>query len=259
MAPADLLSKYIGRKVSVMDVSKKYGLEYRLLHSITKGYSWYGDWGYEFGAGSFALTLNSYKTAVESLSSISLSIFLNQGLKSRSRLQDTILYYQSLSDHELVNIRDLFCFLLSLIHDKCKNTSSVDTTCKKRYACTSRISCPWNRNDVERAEEAMLRVLRAVFGDNWVSVRALRGAVCKVAPQELLDYCLKELGGKMAADGMVVNARCNPDTGAFEYRSVINLMSELYLLDSLFFSYNSSMFGIRKKAEILALKFSMHL
>lgn len=232
-----------------MDVSKKYGLEYRLLHSITKGYSWYGDWGYEFGAGSFALTLDSYKTAVESLSSVPLSIFLNQGLKSRSRLQDTILYYRSLSEHELVNISDLFCFLLSLIRDKCKNTSSVDTTCKKRYACTSRISCPWNRNDVERAEEAMLRVLRAVFGANWVSLRALRGAVCKVAPPELLDYCLKELGGKMAADGMVVNARCNSDTGSFEYRSVIDLMSKLYFLDSLFFSYNWSMFGITKKAE----------
>lgn len=205
-----------------MDVSKKYGLEYRLLHSITKGHSWYGDWGYEFGAGSFALTLDSYKTAIESLSSLPLSIFLDQGLKSHSRLQDTILYYQSLSECDLVNMRDLFCFLLSMIHDKCKNTVNVDTIFKKRYACTSRISCPWNRIEVERAEGAMLRVLSAVFGANWVSLRALRGAVCKVASPELLDYCLKELGGKMAANGMVVNARCNPDTGTFEYRSVVN-------------------------------------
>ncbi|KAK1348655.1 hypothetical protein POM88_054955 [Heracleum sosnowskyi] len=40
-----------GSRVSVMDVSKKYGLEFCLIHAITKGHSWYGDWGYEFGAG----------------------------------------------------------------------------------------------------------------------------------------------------------------------------------------------------------------
>ncbi|PSS21330.1 PHD finger protein [Actinidia chinensis var. chinensis] len=65
----DRLCKLLGvRKVSLLDVSKKYGLEYRLLYAITKGHPWYGDWGYEFGAGSFALTLDAYKTAVETLS-----------------------------------------------------------------------------------------------------------------------------------------------------------------------------------------------
>uniref|UniRef100_A0A6P3YWD0 PHD finger protein At1g33420-like n=1 Tax=Ziziphus jujuba TaxID=326968 RepID=A0A6P3YWD0_ZIZJJ len=215
----DRLCKVLGvRKVSVMDVSKKYGLEYRLIHSITTGHPWYGNWGYEFGAGSFALTFDSYKTAVETLSSLPLSIFLNQGWKPNSRLHDTISYYQSLSKHELVNIKDLFCFLLSLLRDIYKSSLRVDTACKKRYACTSRILCPWSKHDVERTEEAMIRVLRAVFGANWVSLRSLRGAVCKVAPQEVLDYCFKELGGKIVSDGMVVNARCNPDTGAFEYR-----------------------------------------
>ncbi|KAG9132704.1 hypothetical protein Leryth_020913 [Lithospermum erythrorhizon] len=49
----DRLCKVLGvRKISVMDVSKKYGLEYRLLHAVVKGHSWYGDWGYEFGTGS---------------------------------------------------------------------------------------------------------------------------------------------------------------------------------------------------------------
>ncbi|KAM1026297.1 hypothetical protein ACFX2I_039192 [Malus domestica] len=61
----DWLCKLLGvRMVSVMDVSKKYGLEYRLLHSIIKGHPWYGDWGYEFVAGSFALTRDAYKLAV---------------------------------------------------------------------------------------------------------------------------------------------------------------------------------------------------
>ncbi|GAB4858115.1 hypothetical protein Ancab_016017 [Ancistrocladus abbreviatus] len=63
------LCKYLGvRKISVMDVLKKYGLEYSLLDAITNGHPWYGDRGYVFGAGSFALTLSTYRRAVETLS-----------------------------------------------------------------------------------------------------------------------------------------------------------------------------------------------
>ncbi|KAL6956541.1 hypothetical protein U1Q18_041224 [Sarracenia purpurea var. burkii] len=216
----DRLCKLLGvRKVSLLDVSKKYGLEYRLLYAITKGHSWYGDWGYEFGAGSFALTLDAYKAAVETLSKQPLSNYLSQGRKPRTRLQDLISFYQSLSECELINIRDLFCFLMSLIHDAHKSSSRVDgVTCKKLQFCTSSALCAWTISDVERVEEAMFRVLRAVTGPNWVSWRALRGAVCKVASPELLDYCLKELKGKRTHDGMVVNARCHPDSGAIEYR-----------------------------------------
>ncbi|XWS33074.1 hypothetical protein CRYUN_Cryun22dG0047400 [Craigia yunnanensis] len=214
----DRLCKTVAvRKVSVMDVSKKYGLEYRLLHAITKGRPWYGDWGYEFGAGSFSLTFDAYKSAVETLSSLPLSIFLPQRLKTSTRMQDIISFYQSLSKCELVNIKDLFCFLMRLIHDAHKSSSRVgDATCKKPRTSSGVLS--WSRADIARVDEAMYRVLRAVSGSNWVSFRALRGAVCRVAPPELLDHCLMELGGKLAAEGMVVNARHNPDSGALEYR-----------------------------------------
>uniref|UniRef100_A0A2N9F511 Zinc finger PHD-type domain-containing protein n=1 Tax=Fagus sylvatica TaxID=28930 RepID=A0A2N9F511_FAGSY len=254
----DRLCKILGvRKVSVMDVSKKYGLEYRLLHAITKGHPWYGEWGYEFGAGSFALTLDAYKMAVESLSSLQLPMFLSQGQEPRTRLHDTISHYQTLSERELVNIRDLFCFLMSLIHDAHKSPSRVDdVTCKKRRTCTSAVLSSWSGSDIERVEDAMFRVLRAVSGSNWVNFRALRGAVCKAAPPELLDYSLGKLGGKLAADGMVVKARSNPDSGALEYRlepgsgsvgemtacndsSISNCPSEENLLQDLRYLYES--------------------
>ncbi|OMO57552.1 putative DNA binding protein [Corchorus olitorius] len=159
------------RKVSVMDVSKKYGLEYRLLHAIIKGHPWYGDWGYEIGAGSFALTFDAYKSAVETLSSL----------------------------------------------------PAEDATCKKPHTSSSGV-VSWSRADVARIEEAMFRVLRAVSGSNWVSSRALRGAVCRGASPELLDHCIMELGGKMAAEGMVVTSRRNPDSGALEYSSAEKLL-----------------------------------
>ncbi|CAK9319458.1 unnamed protein product [Citrullus colocynthis] len=212
----DRFCKMLGvRKVSVMDVSKKYGVEYRLLHAITKGHPWYGEWGYEFGAGSFAVTPDAYKMAVETLSSLPLSIFTSQGRKPRSHLQDIILYYQSLSERKLVNVRDLFRFLMSLIHNVRKSSTINDVTDEKQQ---SKVLCSWTRSDVTRVEEAMLKVLHAVSGSNWVTWRTLRGAVCKAGPPELLDYCLKNLGGKVSSDGMVVNAQRNPQSGAFEYR-----------------------------------------
>lgn len=216
----DRLCKMLGvRKVSVMDVSKKHGLELRLLHAITKGHPWYGDWGYEFGAGSFALTREDYRMAVEDLSCLPLSIFLSQGRKPRTRLQDLISFYQSISEREIVNVRDLFCFLTSLIHDahKCSLRSDVPP-CKKHKTCESMALCSWTMNDIARVEEAMFKVLRAVSGSTWVSWRALRGAVCKVGCPELLDYCLKELKGKQSSQGMVVNARCISDSSVMEYR-----------------------------------------
>lgn len=219
------LHLYIGRKVSVMDVSKKYGLEYRLLHAIMKGHPWYGEWGYNFGSGSYCITQEAYKSSVESLSNLPLSIFVSQEQKPHSRVHDIILYYQSLSEHKLVNMRNLFSFLMGLMHDarKTSSKSDDDTTCKKRRLNASGLSSSWEKSDVQRVEEAMLRVLRAVSGSNWVSGRALRGAVCKLASPELLDYCLSELGGKIVYGG-VVNSRCNPQTGVYEFRLDFNVI-----------------------------------
>lgn len=207
------------RKVSVMDVSKKHGLDFRLLHAVVKGHPWYGDWGYQFGAGSFSLTMDDYKMAVDHLSFLPLSLFQSQGRKPRTRLQDLIAFYQSISERELVNIRDLFFFFISLIHDgNHPRHEADDFPCKKPKTTDSRALCSWTIVDIRRVEETMFKVLRAVSASTWVSWRALRGAVCKVGSPELLDYCLKELKGKQAAPGMVVNARNIGSSCVMEYR-----------------------------------------
>ncbi|KAG6394599.1 hypothetical protein SASPL_145188 [Salvia splendens] len=217
----DRLCRMLGvRKVSVMDVSKKNGLELRLLHAVVNGHPWYGDWGYQFGAGSFSLNLDDYNLAIENLSSMPLSLFQAQGRKPRTRLQDLISFYQSISERELVNIRDLFSFLTGLIHDRHQQSSvRADESSRKKLRTTnSRALCSWTTDDVRHMEEAMFKVLRAVSGSTWVSWHALRGAVCRVGSPELLDYCLKELKGKQVAPGMIVATRCISDSGAMEYR-----------------------------------------
>lgn len=213
-----------------MDVSKKYGLEYRLLHAITNGHPWYGNWGYEFGAGSFGLTLKTYQEAVKTLSSLPLSTFICQGRKPRSHVQELILFYQSQAEHELVTVRDLFCYLTSSAQNPTRRSAVREVTFKKCRQSASGLLPNWSSSDVKRVEEAMIRVLKAVTWSNWVNWRTLRGAVCKSGPPDVLDHCLKNLRGKQAADGILVNARCNPQSGALEYRLVVDPWSLISLL-----------------------------
>jgi len=56
----------------VEDVSKKRGMDFRLLHSVAYGCTWYGRWGYFFGRGSFGNTLATWRDAVQTLQSLTL-------------------------------------------------------------------------------------------------------------------------------------------------------------------------------------------
>lgn len=201
-----------------MDVSRKYGMEYRLLNAITKGHSWYGGWGYEFGCGSYAITLDAYKKAAETLSSVPLAPLLFRGRGPQTRLQALISFYRSLSDSDLVTMKDLFSFLSSLIHES--NESLTLKTPPNNFKPAANILCAWTRDDAERVQQAMIKVLAAASGKaNWVTRHALKGVMCKTASPELLDYCLKHLGGKLAASGMAVQARCNhPNSFDLEFR-----------------------------------------
>ncbi|CAI5969881.1 unnamed protein product [Closterium sp. NIES-65] len=52
------------REVTCMDMSKKLGLDLRLLHGLAYGHSWYGRWGYRFGKGCYGVTEDVYKHAL---------------------------------------------------------------------------------------------------------------------------------------------------------------------------------------------------
>ncbi|KAJ4835482.1 hypothetical protein Tsubulata_029623 [Turnera subulata] len=206
------------RKVSVMDVSRKYGMEYRLLNAVATGRPWYSNWGYMFGRGSYALTYDSYKKAVESLSCTPLAPFMFQGRRSRTRLQAVIAFYRSLSVTKLVTLKDLFSFMLSLIHESDVPLPPKATVRNSEF--TIKIVLPgWTRDDVENVQQAMLKVLRAAsHKTNRVTRQALKSALYKTASTELLDYCVQHLGGKVTTDGMVVQARFDPNSHDIEYR-----------------------------------------
>jgi hypothetical protein len=211
---------YLYRKVSVMDLSKKFGLDYRLLHSIAKGHSWYGNWGYEFGTGSYALTKDAYNKAVDSLSNMPLSSFLFQDRGPPHRVQSVISLYQSLAETELLTMKDLFSFLLELVH-KFRKPRSAKTAKQHEYTGHCNLLCAWTRNDVENVQQALIKVLLVSGACNeakWVTRQTLKGAVSRLGSPELIDYCLKHLQGKIAANGLIVCSRCNPTSSAIEFR-----------------------------------------
>ncbi|CAL5212062.1 unnamed protein product [Lathyrus oleraceus] len=201
------------RKVTVMDLSKKFGLDYRLLHAITNGHSWYGNWGYEFGTGCYGLTKEAYKKAVDTLSNLPLSSFSFQGRGPRNRVHTVISLYQSLAETELLTIKDLFSFLLKLVNRK---------PSQHEFTSPINILVSWTRNEVEEVQQALIKVLLASSACNkakWATRRTLKGAVSmRVRSSELVDYSLKHLPGKLAANGMVVCSRCNPTSSAVEFR-----------------------------------------
>jgi hypothetical protein len=107
--------------------------------------------------------------------------------------------------------------LSSLIH--ASNESLASKATLKNLKPAANILCAWTRDDVERVQQAMIKVLAAASGKtNWVTRHALKGVMCKTASPELLDYCLKHLGGKLAASGTMVWARCNPNSFDIEFR-----------------------------------------
>ncbi|EPS71344.1 hypothetical protein M569_03413 [Genlisea aurea] len=196
------------------------GLEFRLLHAVTNGHPWYGEWGYDFGAGSFGRTISDYNAAVAYLSSLPLSSFRARGRKPQSHLHDLIVFYQSISDRDLVSVRDLFRFMMALIRGSHESLPEADGDSPRKKCRTWRnpeASNAWDAEDERLVNDVIFKVLRAVSGSGWVSWRALKGAVSRLGAPELLDHCLKEIGGKQAAPGWVVGSRIS-DSGAIEYR-----------------------------------------
>uniref|UniRef100_A0A0E0ME41 PHD-type domain-containing protein n=1 Tax=Oryza punctata TaxID=4537 RepID=A0A0E0ME41_ORYPU len=206
----DQLCRYLRvRKVSVMDVSKKYGSDYRSLHAVATGCSWYGLWGFKLSSGSFGITPLDYSKAVESLSSVPLSNFFPHSRSPRNQLQNTIAFYQSLSRHPLTTIRELFACIIELATGK-----SVH---KEKMAYDAHYQEEFPEEELQRATDIALKILRAA--DRWVATRTLKAVTSHpIGSPQLVDYCIKTLGGTRTDDGMVVAVRCNSEMNTVEYR-----------------------------------------
>ncbi|RXH85729.1 hypothetical protein DVH24_009550 [Malus domestica] len=115
--------------------------------------------------------------------------------------------------------------MLSLIHRARQRTSSKK---KPDQQCPFNALCAWMANDVEHVQQASIKLLLATFGAggfSWVSKQALRNSSL-----ELLDYCLKHLGGKLESSSVQ-----NVDGSELD----LNFPSEEQILCDLKFLYDS--------------------
>ncbi|KAM0861455.1 hypothetical protein ACQ4PT_045883 [Festuca glaucescens] len=214
----DRVCRYLRvRKVSVMDVSKKFEVDYRVLHAVATGCSWYGQWGFKLGSGSFGITSETYCKAIENLSSVPLSHFFPHSRSPRNQLQDTIAFYQSLSKCPLTTFRDLFLHVLGLAANKSVHNHLVTMHKKEIVYDVNLREGNWTDEEIKRAVDVALKVLRAA--DRWVAMRSLKAATAHpIGSPELVDYCLKTISGTRTFDGMVVVVHCNSETNTMEYR-----------------------------------------
>jgi hypothetical protein len=100
--------------VSVQDVSKKYGLDFRLLHAVAYGSTWYGRWGYKFGRGSFGVSEAAYSAAIALLQSLPLATISEHFEMVDHMVPVIIARYQKLSRGQVRTLSELYRFMLEL-------------------------------------------------------------------------------------------------------------------------------------------------
>ncbi|CAM8938897.1 unnamed protein product [Rhodiola kirilowii] len=201
------------RGVSVYDISRKRGMDLRLLHGVAYGVPWFGRWGYRFGRGSFNVSQQVYHAAIEALQSMPLSLLITHLSSFNHELPVIFSRYQALSDHGLITLVDLLRFMLDFKSQLPKD-SPTDSLRHKFLMDIS--TSRWSPKRVEMAIRVIVEALkRAEF--KWVSRQEVRDAArVYIGDTGLLDFVLKSLGNRMVGNFLV--RRClNPLTKVLEY------------------------------------------
>ncbi|EOY16518.1 RING/FYVE/PHD zinc finger superfamily protein, putative [Theobroma cacao] len=215
------------RKISVEDVSKKHGMDLRLLHGVAYGHTWFGRWGYKFCRGSYGVSEKNYGRAIEILSSSELDK-INQDFSDREQCRQIkciIQHYRVLSESQLVTIRDLFKFMLTIKSRSAVQKKSVtaitapsassqrnfirislpkkatskekSSKCKRFTSVIAHMDSRWPAKRLEYAAEVIVDALKehkSEFCHGGMTRQDLRDAArMHIGDTGLLDYVLKSM------------------------------------------------------------------
>ncbi|CAK7326869.1 unnamed protein product [Dovyalis caffra] len=236
------------RKVSLNDISQKRSMELRLLYGVAFSEPWFGRWGYKFGRGSFGVTQPMHQKAIETIQGMPLCILVHYLGNSNHHIPVIFSRYQTLSDHSLVTLGDLFRFMLDL------KTHLPDENCIDSYNVEP--TCRWSPKRVEMATRVIVEALkRAEF--RWVSRQDVRDAArAYIGDTGLLDFVLKSLGNHVVGNYLV--RRClNPVTKVLEY--CLEDVSNVYPEQLGLVINNSKMKGRYKMARPQLMKDMLYL
>ncbi|XP_051141119.1 PHD finger protein MALE MEIOCYTE DEATH 1 [Andrographis paniculata] len=236
------------RQISVEDLSQKHEMDLRVLYGVAYGQSWFGQWGYRFCRGSFGVKEHHYQKAIECLSSIELDQVVDDfslaiGCTS---IKQIIHHYRDMSDADLVTIRDLFRFMLSLKSTapsatfpswsgkkltfpikrgslKCssgfplKSLPSINekpAKCRKFSALAANLDSRWPVRRLEHVAEVIVEALRE-------KRTSMRGSSCGMTRQEARDAARVYIGDTGLIDH-VLKVMNNVIVGSYIVRRAVN-------------------------------------
>nr|GEV86228.1 PHD finger protein At2g01810-like [Tanacetum cinerariifolium] len=199
------------RKVSVADVKLDRSMEIRLIYGVAFKSSWFGNWGYKFGAGSFGVTEDKYRGAVQFLAGLDLDMVIDD-FKSAShgrKIERIICKYRHLSESRLSSMSDLIRSLIELTQTgEAKRQNLLPARKLLKYEHPTFVEgqnpilleeflcylmdedCRWPQRKVEYSLEMIVQILKQKNGT--MSINALRESAKQfVGDMELLDFVLK--------------------------------------------------------------------
>lgn len=230
----------------MFDVSMKGGMELRLLHGVTYGMSWFGKWGYKFNRGSFGVTEQKYKIAIEYLQSLGLDKILNDFKKTplgRRKIKQVIDKYRELSETPLITISELLQFMRSLkcrtpVHNKTKlveayhycssKSNALDNDIKPMSAETFvnmlvKSDCRWPARRLEFVLVVIVNLLKekkeneSSRNAGMMTRQELRDGARKcIGDTGLIDFVLKSIRC-FALGTHIVRRTTNPTTKLLEF------------------------------------------
>lgn len=226
-------------------------MDLRLLHGVAYGHPWFGRWGYRFCRGSFGVKEHHYSRALEILSSLELDKIMHDvdDTDRGTEMKQIIRHYRNLSETQLITLKDLLKFMLTVKYVTTIQKKSIQPIVKSpppsrqslqrikqpslvkekqiRYrkfaTAISNMDSRWPARRLEYAAEVIVKALeekksdKSSHGGNGMTRQEVRDAArLHIGDTGLLDYVLKSLNNVIVGNQMVRRA-VNPKTRILEY------------------------------------------
>nr|XP_043620114.1 PHD finger protein At2g01810-like [Erigeron canadensis] len=225
------------RKVSVADVKLERSMELRLINGVAYKSSWFGNWGYKFGNGSFGVTEDKYRGAVLFLAELDLDKVIDDFKNTRRgrKLGEMVNKYRELSETRLTSMSELLQFLIefkligkierrSLVQArklfKCEDSpfdeGSQDPECLKDFLSSLMdADCNWSERRIEHSLEVIVKLLKQKNG--VMSICELRESLRPfVGDKGLIDFVLNSIN-VLHLEKYIIRRVFNSLTGLAEF------------------------------------------
>ncbi|KFK41037.1 hypothetical protein AALP_AA2G077200 [Arabis alpina] len=258
-----ICSSIRARKITVEDLSTKRSMDLRLLYGVAYGHSWFGRWGYKFCRGSYGVTKNDYKNAIELLGSLELDeIELDFSEHKQSKeIKHIFRYYREMSEGNLQTFKDLLRFMLIIKshspqktklhvtpsltdfpHEKrskrlfLKKNDVAENDKSLRYRSYSEVAANlgsrWPVRRLEYAADVIVESLKEMkaLNQNGMTRQDVRDAArLHIGDTGLLDYVLKSMNNVVVGN-VLVRRYVDPLTRILHY-TIQELDDELKLIE----------------------------